>query len=451
MSTHDGAIIPRPQQAALVRGEVLRAFLEAAEAGPGAVLGALTVRTAALEGDHVRFELTGPPRDLVLLARARDDGAAFRRGERWLVSYRGRDFTKADEPALIVLLERLEAAATAQRLDADALRAGVLRKPQADDYLEVSPGKKLYVRVTDHCDEKCVFCNATEGNANIVPSKSDAETILRELPVGALTQVIFSGGEPTLVKSLPRLVGLAYERGARDIIVQTNGVALGAPGAVDTYLPYRDRLGLGFSLHATDPALSAELLDVPDLGRFSLKLAAIDRAVELGFRTKVTCVVVRPNLAQVPAFARWAWARWGKGLKRLQFSYAMPRGNAWLNRHQMASFTECVPLFTEAFELGRRTGLRVETSQSSSMPPCVMPDYIDHYDIYGDFSGGRTASTDRAKPAACNGCQWDRLCAGVWTRYLEVYGDGELKAVTDRPDPGMPIEDYLEAEVLSGC
>lgn len=451
MSTHDGAVIPRPQHAALVRGDALQAFLAAAKVGSGAVLGSLTVHTAALEGDHVRFELAGSPRDLVLLARARDDGAAFLRGERWLVSYRGHDFGKADEPALTVLLERLEALAASQGLDADGLRSGILRKPQADDYLEVSPGKKLYVRVTDHCDEKCVFCNATEGNANIVPSRTDAETILRELPVGALSQVIFSGGEPTLVKALPRLVGLAHERGARDIIVQTNGVALAAPGALEAYLPYRDRLGIGFSLHATDAALSAELLDVPDLGRFSLKLTAIDRAVALGFRTKVTCVVMRPNLSQVPAFARWCWERWGKGLTRLQFSYAMPRGNAWLNRHQMASFTECVEPFAEAYELGRRTGLRVETSQSCCLPPCVMPDFLDHYDIYGDYSGGRTASNDRAKPAACHGCQWDRLCAGVWTRYLEVFGDGELKAVTDRPDPGMPIEDYLEAEVLSGC
>ena len=65
-----------------------------------------------------------------------------------------------------------------------------------------------------------------------------------------------------------------------------------------------------------------------------------------------------------------------------------------------------------------------------------MPDYLDHYDIYGDYSDGRTASTDRAKPAACAGCQWDRLCGGVWTRYLEVFGDGELRAVMSlHPEP----------------
>ena len=38
MSTHDGAVIPRPQHRALVRGEVLQQFLAAAGLAPDAVL-----------------------------------------------------------------------------------------------------------------------------------------------------------------------------------------------------------------------------------------------------------------------------------------------------------------------------------------------------------------------------------------------------------------------------
>ncbi len=441
------AVIAKPDHQAELNQDALRALLTAAQLVSGAQLGRAQIARWELEGDHVRLDLS-PIRDFAVLLRPRDEGAAFLRGPHWVVSYRGQDYVKDDAELLALVLDRLESAVTRLGLNASELQQA-FREPDRDSYLEVSPGKKLYVRVTDHCDEKCVFCNATEGNANIVESKQTVEAILADLPVDSLIQVIFSGGEPTLVKSLPHMVEQVYDRGARDIIIQTNGVALAVPGALEAYLPYRDRLGIGFSLHATEPGLSALMIDHPDQGRLPAKIVAIDRAVELGFRVKITCVVMRPNLAQVPAFAQWAWNRYGARLTRLQFSYAMPRGNAWLNQPLLAKFTECVEPFAAAFELGRRTGLRVETSQSCCVPPCVMPIYLDHYDIYGDFSGGRVSDPERVKPKEiCGTCKWDRLCGGVWQRYIDVFGSDELKPVLDREDPGMVIEDFLEAEVL---
>lgn len=441
------AVIARPTHEAELHQDRLRALLDTADLLEGRPLANQTVARWELEGQHVRLDLQDP-RDFAVLLRPLDDGAAFLRGPHWLVSYRGQAFAPGDAELLGQVLQRLETATQRLGLTLDDLRA-LFKRPDKDSYLEVSPGKKLYVRVTDHCDEKCVFCNATEGNANIVPSRQTLQAILRDLPVGGLSQVIFSGGEPTLIKSLPAMVKLAYERGARQIIVQTNGVAFGQPGALEPYLPFRDRLGIGFSLHAFDPALSEQMTDVADTSRFPAKTAAIDRAVELGFATKITCVVMRPNLQQVPAFARWAWERWGKGLTVLQFSYAMPRGNAWLNQHLLAKFSECTGPFAEAFALGQQTGLRIETSQTACMPPCTMPDHVtEHFDLYGDFAG-TVSDPERVKPAeTCTGCRWDRICAGVWKRYVDVFGTGELHAVTDRDLPPVQLDDYLEAEVL---
>lgn len=407
----------------------------------------------AHEGEHLRVQLQGHCEVAVLIGPRRDDNGAFVRTAAWNVAYRDGPFSAELAELLGEVAAAAQAAADALHIDAEGARIRWFAKPERDQVLEVSPGKKLYVRVTDHCDEYCVFCNATEGNANIVESKSAVAEILQRLPAGQLSQVIFSGGEPTLVKSLPQMVALAYERGARQIIIQTNGVALAADGALEAYLPFKDRLGLGFSLHATEAALSAQMLDHGDETRFAAKLQAIDRAVAMGFAVKITCVVMRPNLPQVPQFARWAWQRWGQGVHRLQFSYAMPRGNAWLNRHLLLQFSECVAPFAEAYDFGRQVGLRIETSQSCCVPPCVMPSYVDHYDIYGDFAG-KVSDPERCKPAeTCTGCNWDRVCAGVWQRYIDVFGTSELRAITDRPEPPHSIEDFIEPEVLdlSAC
>jgi hypothetical protein len=450
----DRAIVARSAGALVTRQHLLDELLRPAALEPGQRLGGLAVRAFDVEGDYLRLDLDWPAgtEGFAILAQPRrDEAPAFVRSQTWNIGYRGAGFTKDHAEMLGEVARRLDLGAGAAQLGIDQLRQRFFTRPTQDSYLEISPGKKLYIRVTDHCDEACVFCNATEGNLNVVESRTDAEAILRGMPVGALAQVIFSGGEPTLVKSLPRLVALACERGARDVIIQTNGVLLAAPGEIEKYLPYKDRVGIGFSLHATEPGLSAAMIDHPDEQRFPAKLRAIDLAVQHGFRVKLTCVVMRPNLAQGAEFVRWAWGRWGKGLTRVQLSYAMPRGNAWLNQHLLLKFSDCAPIFAEAFEFGRQVGLRVETSQSACPPPCLLPDYIDHYDLYGDFAG-RVADPERVKPPeVCGGCQWERICAGVWKRYLDVFGTAEIKAITDRPAPEVVLEDYMDAEMFDLC
>jgi hypothetical protein len=466
----DGAEIPRLP-------DFLACIAEPADLLAGQRVGVVGIVGWTHEGDHLRLdvEIDGRVPDLAVLVRHHDiDRDAFLRSPRWNISYRGAAFDRVAEALLVEVGKRLERVAEQADLSGVEIAARFFRRPLASEFLEITSGKKLYLRVTDHCDENCVFCNATEGNSNIISSKTQLRAILDRMPASALSQVIFSGGEPTLLRALPEMVGLAYANGARDIIIQTNGVGFAAPGALDPYLPYRDRLGIGFSLHAFETRESDLLTaahDVPklplterflqgvglpdpererpDSGRLAAKLQAIDRAVELGFRVKVTCVVMRPNLAGVGRFAELCWQRWGARLDRLQFSYAMPRGNAWLNPQWALSFTECVPHFLSAFALGERTGLRIETSQSATIPPCMIPDAIDHYDLYGDFSGGAVADPERVKPPhLCNGCAFDRVCAGVWQRYLDVFGEDEIRAVRDRPPPDVVLDDFIDGEVL---
>lgn len=481
MALFDHAVIPKDKDAVPRLERFFDDFGAPCEIRAGDRLGVVQVSDWTHEGDHLRMGVTvnGDAVPFAVLLRPHDeDSAAFFRTNAWNVSYRGEAFDRRMEALLREVGKRLQTVTATRGWSVDELFSRYFVRPGQEKYLEVSPGKKLYIRVTDQCDENCMFCNATEGNANLVTSKSALRDILKRLPAGSLSQVIFSGGEPTLVKDLPDFVRLAWERGADEIIVQTNGIRFGEPGALEPYLPYRERLGLGFSLHAADPHISDMMtgaLDVPDkplAQRFSIdgkgpslppravlasgpaterharKVRAIDLAAEMGFRIKVTAVVMRPSLAHLPAFGRWCWDRWGGALERLQFSYPIPRGHAWSHHALLPSFTECLTPFVGAFEMGRETGLRVESSQCCALPPCVAPDYIDHYDLMGDYTG-TLADPERVKPKeTCDGCAFDNLCPGVWTRYIDVHGTSELKAVTDRPRPDLRVDDYTNGEIL---
>lgn len=471
----DRAVIPRSPGSVPRFADFERDLLAPAGLLAGERLGIVEVLGWSSIGDLHKMDalFAGEQLDFAVLVKPRDpDADTFLRTRLWNISYQGQDFDRRGQALLAEVAKRLDAVADTLQLDPAALHHAYFRRPERDDYLEITPGRKLYLRITDHCDENCLFCNATEGNANIVNSRSDLRDIVDRLPVGALIQVIFSGGEPTLVRALPDYVAIAYEAGAREIRVQTNGVNFAKAGALEPYLPFRDRLGIGFSLHASDPRLSdrltgaasvppmplgarfsaglvaKDLPDAPLTGRFQTKLAAIDRSVELGFRVKITCVVMAPNIAQVPEFARWCWDRWGARLDRLQFSYGMPRGNAWLNRSMLLKFSACVRPFEDAFAFGRETGMHIEASQTSMPPPCVMPDSIAHFDLYGDF-GGTVADSERVKPAElCAGCVMDRICPGIWTRYIELHGTDEFGAITDRPAPLVNLADDTDGEIL---
>ena len=433
------------------------------------------------EGDHVRLHLgdAGAAGLVVLVCPHDTEAAAFLRTERWNVSYRGDPFDDATHALLDEVAARLDQVCADTGLGVSALHERYFGRPDQGDYLELTPGRKIYIRVTDHCDENCIFCNATEGNANIIGSRRVLRNLLARLPTGQLDQVIFTGGEPTLFKNLPELVGLVYERGARQIILQTNGVRLAEPGALEAYLPWRDRFGIGFSLHSSEAALSDQMTGaatVPTVplsqrhdparvglahsdelqprpttpsARFAAKIRAMDRCRELDIPFKITCVIMRPNLQQLPDMARWAADRYGDVLHRFHISYAMPRGRAWMHAGQMPTFGECQGPFRAAVAIGKQANMRIEFSQTASIPPCMLSEHLDCYDTHADYSGGATAGPELAKPAAsCTGCALDNMCPGVWRRYLEVHGSDELHAITDRPPPQLHIDNFDDGEVL---
>jgi len=71
------------------------------------------------------------------------------------------------------------------------------------------------------------------------------------------------------------------------------------------------------------------------------------------------------------------------------------------------------------------------------IPHCLLPD-IDGRMIFNESKEGKI------KLQQCQGCRYERRCGGVLSKYLEVYGDKEIKKVKD-----LPREVMIEVE--PGC
>ena len=169
-----------------------------------------------------------------------------------------------------------------------------------------------YVRVsvTDRCNYRCVYCLPATGvewmpRAHLL-SFEEIVRIVRCLAAMGVTGVRLTGGEPTVRRGLPDLVGqLAAIDGIRDIAMTTNAHHL-AKHAESLANAGLNRINV--SLDTLDAERFATLTRGGNVVRV---LAGIDAALEHGLTpVKVNCVVVKgvneqDVLPLIDYFGKW--------------------------------------------------------------------------------------------------------------------------------------------------
>jgi wyosine [tRNA(Phe)-imidazoG37] synthetase (radical SAM superfamily) len=147
-----------------------------------------------------------------------------------------------------------------------------------------------HITVGLRCNNRCVFC-AQRGHDGDVSEAPIVE---------AGDEVVFAGGEPTLLDDLLERIDAARAAGARAVTLQTNGRRL----AYATYVDELDAAGvtaLDVSLHGPTPEVHDYHTGVP--GSFLQTVKGIRNAVSRDVPTGVTTVVTRSNFRHLPAIA----------------------------------------------------------------------------------------------------------------------------------------------------
>jgi len=304
----------------------------------------------------------------------------------------------------------------------------------ADRTLEIRPDGKVYIRLTNDCQERCVFCfffgTPQEQGSGPVP----AEAIIRaidSLDPAVVNQVILTGGEPVLADDFPSHLRRLLDRGFRDIVVQTNGLFPDKGGFLEMFAGFRDRVSFGFSLHAATSKTNAAVTRAGSASNLELKMSAIRKAVSLGYMTKITCVLTRMNLDELKDIVTFcASTGEGSGVPDnvvLQFSMPVIRGLMEDSRDACPTLSEAQAALTPAIDLAVGLGLRVSMSSMCSLPPCRMRGYLRHLEsMWYAVSPSQWWESERAFGHACSDCVLKPWCSGVSPRYLEWFGDNEL-------------------------
>jgi len=209
------------------------------------------------------------------------------------------------------------------------------------------------------CNNACVFCAQGELSAQR-PGRPE----VRLDAIEPNDVVAFVGGEPTLDEELPALVRGADARGARRIIVQTNGRRFAYRAYARVMREASDKLGLDISLHGSTAAMHD--YHTQTAGSFQQTALGIRNARAEGIDVGVTIVVTRSNyrhLVEVVHLVR------GLGAKAIKFVLAERFGRAVEAADRVVAPLELVePHLTRAVREAARFGLGWVVGDRSSHP-----------------------------------------------------------------------------------
>lgn len=166
------------------------------------------------------------------------------------------------------------------------------------------------------CNNACVFCAQGELRAT-----ASARTDLDGIVEG--DDVSIQGGEPTLADDLVDLIASLDRRGARRIVLQTNGRRLAYRSYTRALREASSRVSLDVSLHGSTEAMHDFHTRVD--GSFKQTAQGIRNARSESIDVAITTVVTRSNFRHAIEIARLAHAL---GARAIRFAIAERFGSA---------------------------------------------------------------------------------------------------------------------------
>ncbi len=287
-------------------------------------------------------------------------------------------------------------------------------------------GEQFEIRLTEACNEQCIYCNTPGGNtANLALTLDEVSALLAQARQAGASYLIVSGGEPLLVWRLPEALEEAVRLGFETIVVQTNATLLERPGLLDL-LASRPEYHVQVSLPGHTAEVTGRITGRPDL--FPRKVAGVKAVLERGIPLFITHVVCEQNRHVLEDYVRWVAAEFPT-IRELDFSFVVPSGRGTeAGRETIPRASEAAPQLLGAARLAQALGLKVRVQEPCGIPTCLLPELREFAERYGTVDPGHT-EPDKVKFDHCARCPWATRCSGVFRRYLELHGTDEFLPV----------------------
>lgn len=279
--------------------------------------------------------------------------------------------------------------------------------------------------LTYDCNLACDYCTITDAmRRRSLPLDVAIRSIDRAASRG-VHAVAFTGGEPTIVEALPKLIAYARSRGFDDIKVSSNGLRY----AYAPYLELLHRCGVTrfhVSMHARADADYD--VAVQRAGAAELRRQAIQHLVERKLNPVADLILTKTSLLDLEG---WIGDLRAQGIARFRLWLVSLTDKNAPNVEMLPRLEDAAPTLMRVFDAARAEDYEV---LSLHVPRCFLPGHEAHVAHPGEggvmvvtpdstFDLASSRLTGGVKPAACASCRYEGQCPGLRADYVARHGD----------------------------
>jgi len=309
----------------------------------------------------------------------------------------------------------------------------------------------LYINLDEKCNQNCVFCVVKGANVGKFGSMKteEAKKLIRRFINSGGDTIIFTGGEPTLRNDLPQLIRYAERlRHLKNISVITNGVRL-ADNTYFTKLIKADQkkiLNFSISLHSHRESVSDFLTATK--GSYKKTINGIKNARKYQRQVSIYQVITTKNYKDLVLFCKFLNKNFPE-IRTITFAYPFPQGNALNNLWLFPRLSVLKPYFIKALNFLDKNNYNINIAACGQFPLCLVPKFEKEALKNIDFSeknilgvvGGKAfhefemadrkwQKIHKTKTLQCRKCILNKICPGLWEKYVELYAFDGIKSLT---------------------
>lgn len=296
------------------------------------------------------------------------------------------------------------------------------------------------VQVTRRCNQDCTFCSAPQSEVEL-PYRQ-VEERMNDLKNSGATEVMFSGGEPTLRDDLPELIRLAHKIGFQEVSIQTNGSRLHDESLLKTYMDAGE-IKFDISFHSFKKEIFEKLTG--EKSSFENFIKFLNNVRKYNIPAYYTTVINSLNYKYLKDQIMFAEKHF-PNICHFSFNFVDPTNNASKNSWIVPRLSDVEPYMHDAFDYILKQGMsfRIEF-----VPLCFLSKFREYSSelrrgVFNEPSYAvflnkedldKKEVTERSnqyfKAPQCKLCVLTDKCAGLNARYVKIHGFDELVPIKD--------------------
>jgi len=279
------------------------------------------------------------------------------------------------------------------------------------------------IRLTNLCNEKCLFCNFPD-DCQVLSLAEAKNEIDKSCADG---QVTFTGGEPTIYPFLKEAINYARQKGIKNIELQSNCILLADLNKVKK-LQQAGLTGVFVTIHSDNEKIFEQITRLQ--GSFKKTIQGMKNLIDLGIEMRINIVINSLNYKDLVKITEFITNSFPK-IKSIDYSFLVPCENVLNNPNLLPRISEVVPYLKKAYEFCKENKIKF-SNPGCGLPLCFIPEYKDNSLEYNLLKNNINANviqdnkSEKVKFKKCEYCEFGQFCLGFWPNYIKIHGDCEF-------------------------